>query len=383
MRFAKAGFDHSSPSHVCGQLRCFFNGSFLWLGLALCLMCAHATGRPLVFGYAVWWVPQVETIRSLPHVDRIHFIELQMNPSGRLDQRHGWPQEWQALREAAAVAGVPIDLALTLFSPADFNALFGSPERVKRLTQEVMLQAADTAVAGIHLDVEILQTVDPKAVLRYRAFVLDLARQLKALQPGRLLSVFLNHGAERQMYDASTLAAFDHVIVQGYDSHWVNSELAGPVAPLRGPDVVTWEGMRRLAGSLGVPPQRLLMGFPTFGYEWTVQPCTPRGKRVAPGETTVFGRVNLPDAPQVRHSIVRRVLAHGVHYDAQSGSAYYQINGPDDSCVVGWFEDWWTLQHKLDWVMKEQLAGVAFFPLGYDNTDLVAQAARRLRSPPP
>lgn len=337
--------------------------------------------RPFVFGYAAWWVPLAETTRAMPHVDRLKFMEVRIDPEGQLPERHGWPQQWQPLRDAASVHGVPIDVVLTQFSAADFNALFGSPGRIQRLTQETLNLANDPAVAGIHLDVEMQATVDAKAAERYKAFVLDLAKKLKAKQPSRLLSVFLNHGAERQLYDAATLAVVDHVILQGYDTHWLNADVVGPVAPLRGPDVLTWEGIFKTARSLGLPPQRVLMGFPTYGYEWAVQPCAPRGKRVAPGETTTFERVNLPLSPQLRNSVVGRVLAHGAHYDAESGSAHYLIKGQDGSCVVGWFEDWWTLQRKLDWAMQEQLAGVAFFPLGYDRAELVALAARRFREP--
>lgn len=342
--------------------------------------CAAVQARPLVFGYAAWWVPQAETIRAMPHVDRIKFIEVQIDREGRLTERHGWPQQWQPLRDAAATHGVPIDVALTQFSLADFNAVFGDPRRIQRLTQEALKLADDPAVAGLHLDVEMVGNVNAQAALRYKAFVLDLGQQLKAKQPARLLGVFFNHGAERQIYDAATLVVADHVILQGYDTHWLNSEVAGPVAALRGPDVVTWAGMLATAQSLGLPPQRVLMGFPTYGYEWKVKPCSPRGLRQAPGETTSFASVSYPQAPQLRHSVVERVLAHGAQYDPETGSAHYRIDAPDGSCVVGWFEDWWTLHRKLDWMEQEKLAGLSFFPLGYDGADLVAMAARRFRA---
>lgn len=40
-----------------------------------------------------------------------------------------------------------------------------------------------------------------------------------------------------------------------------------------------------------------------------------------------------------------------------------------------------TLQAKLDWVRERQMAGVAFFPLGYDQAELVGWAAQQLRKP--
>lgn len=345
------------------------------------LLPTVAVARPMVFGYALWWVPEAETIRALPHVDRLKFMELRLSPDGRIADRHGWPEQWAGLRNAAAAFGIPIDISLTLFSPDDFNALFGAPDRVKRLQKEVLDLAREDGVAGVHLDIEIFTPVQPKAAQRYREFVIDLAKQLNDMKPQRLVSAFLNYNAEKYLYDAASLAGVAHVIVQGYDAHWLGSEVAGPLAPLQGPDTVTWEKMFATARSLGVHPQRMLMGFPTYGYEWKVKPCDPRGKRIAPGETTIFGRVYLPQAPNLRNTVVGRVLAHGANYDAQSGSAYYRVDASDGSCLIGWFEDWWTLQRKLDWVLKEKLVGLAFFPLGYDEGDLVSLAARRFRAP--
>jgi hypothetical protein len=357
-----------------------FRSQTLVVALLWSLWPTVSLAQPYVFGYVAWWVPQALTIQSLPDVDRLKFMEFRIGPDGRIQDRHGWPGEWGALREAAAVHGIPIDMVFTLFSPAEFNALFGSAERVQRLQKEVLTVAADPSITGIHLDVEIFSAVNAKAAARYRAFVVELGLQLKAMTPRKSLSLFLNYAADKYLYDAPTLVDVDHVILQGYDAHWLDSEVAGPLAPLAGPDIVTWEKMWATAQGLGLSGNRVLMGFPTYGHEWKVKPCDPRGKRVAPGEATVFGRVWLPNAPNLRNSAMGRVLAHGATYDPISGSAYYQVNASDGSCVVGWFEDWWTLQRKMDWVMKEKLAGIAFFPLGYDDGDLVSTAAHRFRA---
>lgn len=340
-----------------------------------------SNARPLVFGYFAWWVDEAETIRALPFVDRVKYMEWRLGPDGRIADKHGWPTEWINVRNRAAALGIPVDVSLTLFSVADFNALFGSAERVRRLQKELLTTLEeDPTIMGLHLDVEIFAKVNSQAQQRYRVFVIELSRQLKQMQPARSISVFLNHNAELYLYDADSLAHVDHVVLQGYDAHWVDADLAGPVAPLTGSDTVTWEKMLASARRLQVSEPRLLMGFPTYGYEWKVKPCDPRGKRVAPGETTTFARLQLTKAPNLRHSVVDRVLSHGAQYDATTGSAHYQFSNPDGSCQVGWFEDWWTLQRKTDWILKEQLAGIAFFPLGYDGGALVGMAARRFRA---
>jgi GH18 family chitinase len=41
--------------------------------------------------------------------------------------------------------------------------------------------------------------------------------------------------------------------------------------------------------------------------------------------------------------------------------------------MQGWFDDWWTLIRKTDYLVQEQLGGIAFFMLGYDEGQLVNQ----------
>lgn len=357
-----------------------------------CLMCLFDGGalnaqtdeslRGMVFGYAVPWVPLNETIGALPYIDRLKIMEMPIGPDGVVANPHGWPTKWEALRGAAAARGIPVDVVLTQFESSGFNALFGSTRHVKELEKAVLRLISDDKVAGVHLDIEIFQPVDKQAALRYRQFIASMGRQFKSMQPQRLLSVFFFHGADVHLYDAQTMAHFDHVVLQGYDAHWRDAEFAGPVSPLKGDDAVTWARLLSTVQALGVPPQRVLMGFPTFGYEWDVEPCLPRGKRVGPGRTTPFGRVVLPLVPSIQASVLNRVLAHGAHYDEESGSAFYRFNRSNGVCVVGWFEDWWTLQRKVDWVTRQGAAGMTAFPLGYDNNELVGFAARRLRARP-
>lgn len=340
-----------------------------------------AQARPLLFAYVAWWTPSLWQTQSLGQVDRLKFIEFKVGADGRVADRHGWPERWSDLRAAASRHGVPLDIVFTVLDPAVFESVFGSAAAVARLQSEVLAAAAEAGVSGIHLDVELQQPASPRAVTRYRAWVAQTAARLGQMQPQRLLSVFLASSVEPHLYDASTLALVDHVIVQGYDAHWVGGQRAGPVAPLRGPDALSWEQMAGLAMRLEVPPGKLLMGFPLFGYEWPVSPCEPRGLRRGMGETTTFAPVVEAGMPQIRFNVRDRVQAHGATHDPQTGSAYYVVPEGEGHCRVGWFEDWWTLQAKLDWVRERQMAGVAFFPLGYDQAELVGWAAQQLRKP--
>lgn len=338
--------------------------------------------RPLVFGYITWWMMDHWKTQPLAGVDRLMFIEFKVGADGRVIDRHGWPERWSVLREAVAERGMPLDIAFTLMEPAVFNAVFSSRANTQRLMAEVLAAARQADVSGIHLDVEIYTPVKPDAVKHYRAFVLSLSQQLKQLAPQRLLSVFLTFDADKYLYDMATLAPVDHVVVQGYDAHWVDGPVAGPVAPLKGDDVVTWEKMLSMTDRLGVAHGKAIMSFPLYGYEWNVKPCQTRGVHVGKGETITFAPAPAATMPNVKSDVRSRVLKYGATHDPATGSAHYLFQNEQGKCIVGWFEDWWTLSLKSDWVVSNQLAGIAFFPLGYDQSELVEFLVNRWRTLP-
>lgn len=307
-------------------------------------------------------------------------MELRINKDGDLSNEANWPHQWSALRAHTKHMGIPIDVVVTLFSPNDFDQLFLSSSAIKNLEKNILKELEDPSISGVHLDVEIFEPVSPKASKNYRSFVLSLTKKIQIIKPQKLLSVFFGFEADKYLYDSASLKNIDHVVIQGYDAHWRDGTQAGPVAPLMGDDRLTWQKMFQTVRQLGVYPQKILMGFPTYGYEWRVQHCHIRGHALGAGQTTVFGRFSPPLAPSFEISIQDRVQAYGLRYETSSGSAYYQ--GPlqaDGSCQVGWFEDWWTLHKKLDWLAQEHIAGLAIFALGYDQSELVRSALDRFK----
>jgi spore germination protein YaaH len=352
----------------------------LFGALAAPAVPAQAAERSLAFGYVAWWGQDQWKTQALENLDRLMFMEVQVGPDGGFANSHGWPQRWQGLRDEAAKQGVPLDVGVTLFDPAVFAAVFGSAKNRRRLGDGVLELARGAGVSGIHLDVEIYEAVDPKLALQYRAFVVELAQRIRQLKPQRLLSVFLTPQADKGLYDAATLRSVDHMVLQGYDAHWLGAAKAGPMSPLAGSDPGNWKAMLAMADQLGVPRDRAVFSFPLFAYEWPVRPCQPRGATLGKGDSLSF--VALPEAVGAgfKGDVHSRVALYGATQDPLSGSAFYQLPAENGKCTVGWFEDWWSLSRKADWVAEQKLAGLAFFALGYDRGELVDFYVRRARS---
>lgn len=326
---------------------------------------------PKAWGYIGWWLPQSWRNMPLEQLDRLLFFEIKVAPDGAISDRHGWPEDWTDLRLAVQQSKTPLDLTLTLNEESAFEILFSSSEATQRLLVEASALAYQAGVAGLQLDFEVYSLAQPQAVDRYREFVRELSARLRQQVPSRSLSVFLPIGGESALYDAVTLAHIDHVVLQGYDAHWLDSKTAGPIAPLTGSEAVTWEKAYAIGLALGVPKERLLLSFPLYGYEWQVNARKLRGDTVDKGRITSFAPIPLNSPPDVPFNVQDRVRQYGASHDPVSGSSYYQFTGAEGQFVEGWFEDWWALGRKIDFLIDRQVGGVAFFLMGYDDNQLV------------
>ncbi|MBC7499920.1 MAG: hypothetical protein H7315_05410 [Herminiimonas sp.] len=339
----------------------------------------QAPHLPQAWAYFGWWLPQSWRDAPLDRLDRLLFFELKVNAAGVVAERNGWPDDWVGLRAAVKKAGVPLDLTLTLFDARAFEALFSSADATARLLDEAAALASHDEVAGLQIDFEIYSHVRPATVVSYQRFVRALASRLRAAAPARKISVFFPMGGETILYDRTTLAQVDHVVLQGYDAHWTGSKAAGPVAPLAGGDAVTWKKAVAQGVARGVPPDQLIIGFPLYGVEWPVATRKVRSATTGAGVHTSFAPIvaAATTAPVIEVNVQEQVRQYGAVHDAASGSAYYQFKKPGGQFVEGWFEDWWTLDLKHDYLMQERLGGIAFFVLGYDNGQLIEHFLQR------
>ncbi|RJF92423.1 glycosyl hydrolase family 18 protein [Noviherbaspirillum saxi] len=354
--------------------------SLLRRALFVALLLTQATASaeaPKAWAYFAWWLPDSWRTASLDQLKRLLFFEISVNGNGDISERNGWPDKFGELRQAVKRQGVALDLTLTLFDPKSFDNLFTSAEATRRLLENATALASHKDVAGLQLDFEIYAPVRPETRANYRAFVQELSKRLHAQSPARALSVFLPMGDESLLYDAPTLAVVDHVVLQGYDSHWVGSKAAGPVAPLRGDEVVTWEKAVSKATGLGVPKKSMYVGFPLYGYEWQVKGLKQRSPTIAKGVTTSFSPIAPGLVPAIQVNVQNRVQQYGSYHDPVSASTQYHFKAANGQYFEGWFEDWWSLDRKTDYLVQEQLAGIVFFILGYDNDQLVEHFLRR------
>lgn len=334
-------------------------------------------GPTQAWAYLAWWMPDSWRTTQFSRLDRVLFFDLSIDDHGAIADNHGWPHRWSDLRQTVIAGRVPLELTLSLLDEDRFRRLFSSAAATARLRRTALELTRDPAVAGIHLDFEVYGPMSAETVARFRRFVVELSTALRANSPAKSLSVFMPIGGQVQIYDQRSMRATSQVVVQGYDAHWPGSTTAGPIAPLDGASVLTWEKAMRHALALGVRKDRMLISYPLFGYEWPTRGPWPQAATRGEGIRTTLAVVAEEYLPEIRVNIEQRVRNAAPHRDDLSGSMYYQFEN-SSGWHTGWFEGVWSLHRKTDFVASRGLAGAAFFVLGYDGGSLMdAYLARR------
>ena len=350
-------------------------GLLLLLGLVACTQVASppppGQTRPVAWGYVAWWVPQAWINAPLNRMERVLFFEIRMERDGSVRDMHGWPGAFPELRALVQQHRIPLDLTLTLHDLGDFNSLFRSAEAIARFLGVAERLASDPGVSGVQLDVEIYEHPDQNALVAFRRFTAELGDRLAAMKPPRVLSVFLPIGAEQQIYDRDSLRRVGYAVLQGYDAHWQGSPTSGPIAPLTGPWRMTWGKALTEAARLGLDKKRILMGYPLYGYQWSMRQRGLYAQTSGPGEVVTLAPQLQRPGNKPTDNVRDKIKQHGCGRDPYIASSFYEYQKPDGQWVTGWFEGPADLDRKHRFLMDQGVRGTAFFALGYDGYVLV------------
>lgn len=202
----------------------------------------------------------------------------------------------------------------------------------------------DLGYDGINLD---LENVDPAHREELGSFMRDLST---TLGPAALLTASVP-AKLKENPSSQWSGAFDYeeigrwcdaVVIMAYDQHYASSK-PGPVAAL------DWAaGVTSYALSC-IPRAKLLLGIPSYGYEWPVS----GGK----------GR-SLP-----AHKAQANAAALAAQVIRDEGSVpHYQYQAADGAYVV-YYEDGVSLRRKMEVAVGENLLGVAMWRAGYETFD--------------
>lgn len=317
-----------------------------------------------IWGYYPYWINDEWQRLDLGLFDRVLFFDVPVRTGGQVLESSDWPGKWQKLIVAAKESGTRLELTFTLFDAKEFERIFSSPAQRKLLQADMLALFYHAESSGLQLDFEIFSPVSAASSEGFRLFLKSIKRELAKRK--KSLSLFVLSEDSAGLYDRESLMSPDYIVIQGYDAHWIESPKAGPIVQLHGNMAVSWESSLKHYLSLGVPRSKILMSVPFFGYEWPTVSDAAGALTRGVGSEISFAPLPANLVPAVTASAMARIRQYGARRDQVTGSPYYVYkNGT--GWFQGWFEDDESMSAKFEFIKKQGLAGVAVFPLGYDD----------------
>ena len=301
-------------------------------------------GEPIreiaTLGFAYPYINRAVLRESLPYLSYLAIFSYGFREDGSLIV----PEDERLIRESYRFGTVPVLVLTSIgedggFSSEKVSRLLGDPALQETVLSNLLEVMTRKGYGGLDADFEF---IPPEDRVAYQEFLTRVREKLSAA--GLLLSVDLapkisadQPGLLYEAHDYPAIGAIAHrVHLMTYEWGYTY----GPpmaVAPLN--------AVRRVVeyGVSEIPPEKILMGIPNYGYDWAL----PYRRGITVAE-------NLGNQTAVRLAGERGAE---IRFDANAQSPYFYYTRQGQEHVV-WFEDVRSIQAKLELAEGFGLQGV-------------------------
>ena len=316
--------------------------------------------KPIMAGFYVNWDENsyASLDRNIKHLDWIVGEWAFVDPSGdSLDIRLATPEASRAIvrdtleppghRPQLIIMVSNYDQSSLSFRKGALTKLLSRPAARARAIEQLRSAAVTYGLGGALVDFE----VGPNS-LDVHAPALQFTRELRAtLAPMKKITTYAlpSYIGIPELKEAA--ASSDKLFAMLFDEHYGAGD-PGPVASQGFYEA----SARRLAKV--VPPDKLILMFGAYGYDWTDLPPEPGKPRIA--EETNFQEVvaALRDSGAV------------MHFDRVSLNPYMRYTSPDSTEHLVWYLDGATAYNEIRFARELNAAGSAVWRLGDEDPAL-------------
>ncbi len=236
------------------------------------------------------------------------------------------------------------DAKTNVWCPPEMLQMLANPVARARLAEQIEEYADAEREPGIVVDFE---SMPESSMQDFQQFIHDLSMALHA----RNLKLMVALPAADWTYDYKYFASqTDAIILMNYDFHWPTS-LPGPIAP-QDWFVRNIDNMVKL-----VPPDKLIMGIATYGYDWPVK--------------TKNGPQPVAQAISFQQGVVTAVESGSdVLYDPDSFNLHYSYDDENNHAHNVWMLDGVTAYNELRAAERAGVRGTAMWRLGLEDSSM-------------
>lgn len=310
----------------------------------------------VVYGWHPYWVGNAYQNYQWDLLSHFSFFSYEVNAAdGQPSTTHGWSTS-AAVDAALASGNTKVTLCVTLFS--GHATFFGSAAAQQTLITNLINLVQARGAHGVNIDFE---GIPSSQATNFCNFMVDLANQMHTAIPGSEVSTVLYAVDWNGVFDFSIMEpAVDQYIIMGYGYYYSGSGTAGPTDPLyHFGSTYNYTLSKTITTYLdnGCPANKLVMGLPSYGYEWSTSSSS------IPSSTTSTGSAKTYSAVMNNTSGNYSQANHVWESDSYTDVFVYNSGG-DKQCFISLDSSW---RKRLDHINKTGIAGIGIWALGYDD----------------
>lgn len=309
-----------------------------------------------VYGWHPYWMGSAYTNYRWDLLSHLCFFSYEVDPAtGGPISTHGWSTSTAVT--TALTQGVKVTLCVTLFS--GHSTFLNSSSAKQNLITQLINLVSSRGAHGVNIDFE---GIPSSQSVNFANFMVDLANQMHAAIPDSEVSTVLYAVDWNSVFNFSIMEPeVDQYVVMGYDYYYTNSATAGPEDPLyQFGNTYNYTLSRTITDYLhdGCPAEKLILGLPYYGREWSTTSLA------IPSGTTAAGVARTYSTVRANTSGNYTTTNHTFRNDCRSDH-YGFLNGTiPKQCFITKEA---AFAERLAHVRRAGIGGIGIWALGYDG----------------
>ena len=333
-----------------------------------------------VIGFLPYWLLDKADKNYRQYLTNLTYFGLTVGADGKIIKLTNPAEEdpgWYTLRTGksdrffndAKKNGLQLSLLVFSSNEDDISQLIADPvSHADNLINDINPLMKQYGFTDLNLDIESTRQASAEARMNFTAFAKEIKKKLETGGLGTLTvdasPIVLIKPYLINLNGIGKIA--DRIVLMTYDYHYPGSYVTGPVAPVGGGGIdAEYDSQTAVAEALKImPPDKIILGVPLYGYEWETIGDTGRSA-VIPGTGLTASSRRISDfidkCATCSIQLDSYAQEHYLIYKDEDTGTYHQIFYPDAMATA----------EKVKLVNDSRIEGIALWALGYEDNKIL------------